>query len=102
MLPALMAHEAHVTILVVEDGARIVSSWVMLDVPQMEGIFIDPAYQGRSMVVFKMLALMKRTAREKGFLRVTTTALSPDVEAICKAIDGQKMPGSHWVLPVGE
>lgn len=102
LLPALFDHQEHVTILVVEDGEKVVSSWVMIQVPQLEGIYVDPDYRGQSAVVFKMLALMKRTARAKGFLRVTTTSVNQEIGAMCKAIGGEQLPGSHWVLPVGE
>jgi len=90
-------------VLVVEDaGGRIVGQWALIMVVHGEGVWIDPAHQKRGAVARKLWTLAGDVVRSLRASHLFTAAESSDVAALIERHQGVKLPGAHYMLPVGE
>lgn len=90
-------------VIVVEDGPKIIACWALLSVLHAECVWIHPDYRKRGVSpAARLLAGMKRVARESGAKAVATAALTDDVVALIEHIGGKELPGRHFVIGITE
>jgi hypothetical protein len=89
-------------VVVVENEAgRIVGHWMVITATHAEAVWVDPDHQKRGAVARKLWTLMSEIVRSQGASHVFTAAESPDVAALIERHQGVKLPGTHYMLPVG-
>lgn len=88
------------TIIVVEDGDRVVGCWSLLTVVHVEGLWIDSSYRKGATVGRRLIREMKALAKEKGYRAVVTTAQSDDIVGLVGNMGGHLLPGEHFVIPI--
>ena len=89
-------------VLVVEDATgTIIGCWGLLIVLHAEGVWIAPAHRKKGAVARALLQAMRTLVQEYGAESVMTAAVTPEIEAFCATLHGQRLPGSQWVLPLG-
>lgn len=91
---------ASASVLVVEDGDRIVGTWAFLHVLHAEGVYVDPAHRGRGAVARHLWRGMREIARLTGAAAVWTGANTDDVAALLLAHGATKFPVDSYVLPL--
>lgn len=87
-------------IVAVEDGDRLVACWALLRVYHVEGVWIHPDYRKRFSVVWRLLAAMRALCQKLGIGRVVTAAMSDDVRDLIVSLNGHRLPGEHYVMPM--
>lgn len=87
-----------------DDNGEIVARWLLIPLLHAECIWIAPEKRKTARVGYRLLELMKRTARSLGFDRVQTAAIDDDVVKLLAhpRIGAQIVPGLPFVLPVGK
>lgn len=101
IVPYLRPDKDDVIVVEDEDG-RIVGAWCVIETLNLHGCSIAPDLAGQPAVAFRLLREMKALARAKGFGKVTTGAMSDEIDALCVAIGAAPLPGRHYVLSVKE
>lgn len=91
---------ANSRVLVVEDGDRIVGTWTVLRVVHVECVWVHPEYRGAFGVVKRLLRGMRDIARSWGARTVFTAATTGQVRALITSLQGQALPGEHFVIPL--
>lgn len=90
-------------VLVVEDeDGRIVGQWALILALHGEGVWIDPAHQKRGAVARKLWLLAKRLMQPMAATHVFTAAETPEVAQLIERHHGVRLPGTHYMLPVGD
>lgn len=90
-------------IVVVEDTAgAIVGVWAVIRYVHVEGLWIAPDHRKRGRVGARLLAGMRRVARSWGAPAVLTGCVSEEVRKMLEHVGGAKLPGDHYVFPIGE
>lgn len=97
--PHLNPQEAQVVV-VEEDGA-IVGTWVVLRVVHVECVWVAPAYRRTGSVARRLLRGMRAAAARWHARTVVTSALTDEVRDLIRQLHGQRLPGDHFVIPVG-
>lgn len=87
-------------VFVVEDDAKIIGTWLLVQLPHAECLWIDPAYRHRSSVGRHLLKGMRMLAKCLGVSNVITGAMTDDVRDMILSVGGHRLPGDHYVLPV--
>lgn len=87
-------------VLVVEDGGEIVGTWVLVKMVHAECVWIAPAYRGSFGVAKRLLVGMRRLALACGVKTVWTSAMSDHVRSLIGTLQGVRLPGEHYVLPL--
>lgn len=90
-----------VRIEVVEDRGAVVGCWAFVRYMHAEGIWVDPGHRARSVVARHHLAALYETARDWSEPVVLTAAVSDDVRSLIERLQGQRLPGDHYVIPTG-
>lgn len=89
-------------VLVVEDPAgAIVGCWALFTSVHCEGVWVAPEHRGRGSVARRLLAGMRREARDMGASAVMTGAVSDDVRGLIAHLHGTRLPGEQYVMPLG-
>jgi N-acetylglutamate synthase-like GNAT family acetyltransferase len=86
---------------VVEDQGRIVGCWGLLVLPHVDGLWVHPDYRRGAVVQRRLLQGMRAAGQARGFTRAITTALEADVAALIEKWRGERLPGTHYLLPLG-
>lgn len=88
-------------VLVVEDDAgAIVGTWAIFGMVHVEGVWIAPAHRRRGGVARALVTGMKTVAQELGARGVVTGALTEEVRSLICHLQGSKLPGEFYVIPV--
>lgn len=87
-------------VVVVEDNDRIVGCWAIYRLVHCEGAWIDPEYRGNPRVVRRLISGMANVAQAMGGHTVLTAALTEDVATMIGKLNGQELPGRHFVIPL--
>ena len=93
-------HPEHASILVIEDGDRIVACWAVIRYVHVEGVWIDPEYRHKVGIVKRLLVGMHKIVESLGADRVLTGAVTEDVRQMIATLGGKKLPGDHYVIPL--
>jgi len=88
-------------VIVVEDAGVIVGCWSLLPVYHAEGIWIRPDYRRKGGVALRLLRGLRTVARRYGARAVCTASMDTTVSTLIERIGGQKMPGTHYTVPMG-
>lgn len=89
-------------IVVVEDAAGlIVAEWALIRYVHVEGVWIAPEHQKRGRVAGLLLRAMYAVARSWGVSAVLTCADDDQVRGLVDHLGGRRLPGDHYVLPIG-
>lgn len=88
------------TIMVVEDGDRIVGCWALLTMEHAEGVWIHPDYRQKTSVARRLWRFMQQLARERGVTRVQTGACEPVIAALLERHGATKLEMDSYILPV--
>lgn len=96
--PHLDPTRAHV--LVVEDGAEIVGTWVLMNVVHAECLWIAPRYRQGVSVARRLWTFMQRTARDMGAPVVATAAMTTDVKKLLEHVGATELQGAHYSMRV--
>ena len=91
---------ADTSIVVVEDGDRVVACWAVLRVTHLEGVWIDPAYRHRVSVVSRLLAATFQVARQFGTWAMTGAQTDDVRRLITKHLRGQRIDMDTYVVPL--
>jgi hypothetical protein len=86
-------------LLVVEDAGAIVGTWAVMPYIHVHGLWIAPAYRGRSTVMRRLLQGLERLVGRG--TPVLTSAEDPDIEAMVRNYGGRQLPGVPMVFSVG-
>jgi hypothetical protein len=89
-------------VIVVEEHGEIIGTWTLLPIWHAECVWVRPDHRSRSSVARRLLAGMWQAAKSVGTRSVWTAAMSDDVKVIIGKLNGQPLPGEHFVLPMGE
>jgi hypothetical protein len=93
---------AQTSVIVVEDGDRIVATWALMLVPHVEGVWTHPDYRHNPAVIRHLLTGMRREARAWGVSRVMTGAMDDTVRGLLAHLGAEPLPGDHYVWPLGD
>lgn len=88
-------------VLVVEDEGRIVACWALIPYWHVECLWISELHRKRGRVGLYLWRAMKAAAQAVGVKAVLTAATTHEVRELLKAVDAQKLPGDHYVMPMG-
>jgi N-acetylglutamate synthase-like GNAT family acetyltransferase len=88
-------------VIVVEDAGVIVGCWSLLPVYHAEGIWIRPDYRRQGGVALRLLRGLRTVAKRYGARAVCTASMDTTVSTLIERIGGQKMPGTHYTVPMG-
>lgn len=90
-------------VLVVEDeSGAIVGAWSLMCAWHVEGLWIDPAHQGKGSVGRRLLTTMQRWILETGSRCVLTASASASVSGLLAHIGASVVPGQTWLWSVKE
>lgn len=89
-------------VIVVEDEQQaVVGCWVALQYWHVEGLWVREDHRKRGAVLRRLKVAMAVLLNNFGVKRVMTAALTDDVRALIHEANGTKLPGDHYVVPVG-
>lgn len=88
-------------VLVIEDGDAIVGCWAAIQHWHVEGLWVHPEHRKQGSVGRRLLIAMGRLLTQIGAPSVLTAALTDDVAVLILKAGGRRLPGTHFVLPVG-
>lgn len=92
-----------VQIIVVEDGDRIVGTWAVLRVVQLEGVWIDEQYRKSGSVARRLLRRTLDVARKLTPYWAYTGAETQEVaDLLTKHLDAKKYPCETYLVPLAE
>lgn len=86
--------------IVVEDGGRVVGSWLMIRTVHAECLWAHPDYRGSFGVAKRLFRAMKECATRWGTDKVITGSVSSYVTDLIKRFGGKPMPCESFILPV--
>lgn len=90
-------------VIVVEDGDQIVGAWAIWRVVHLEGLWIAPAYRGKSSVARRLLAATLTAVRRWTPQWVMTMAATPEVKRLLtQHVGAVQVPGETFVFPIQE
>jgi hypothetical protein len=90
-------------VLVVEDeSGKVVGTWMLVLMPHLEAMWVDPAHQGKASVLRKLLSRMFAYLEEMKVPQVLTHASGPVVDAYLHKLGGTPIPGRAFILPVSK
>jgi hypothetical protein len=89
------------SVVVVEDEDAIVGCWMLVTVCHAEGVWIAPAYRRKGGVALRLLRGMRTLAKAHGASQVCTSSLDGSVTRLIERLHGQRLPGEHFLFPVG-
>lgn len=84
---------------VIERDGQILACHVLMPLWHVEGLWVHPDHR-KSTVGGRLWAAVKREAEAVGAAAVLTAALDDEVRALIAHVDGVKLPGEHYVIPV--
>lgn len=70
------------TVWVVEDDDRIVGCWAEIWLPHLEGVWIHPAYRGKTSVARRLWQGMKQIVHGHGGTSAITGAACPEIHRL--------------------
>lgn len=85
------------TVVVVEQGDRIVGVWVAMTAVHLEGLWVDPAHQGTT-VAGRLLRQMREFLQTHGITISFTIIADPQVMVLAHKAGFTRYPGDLWVL----
>lgn len=88
------------TVMVVEDGDRIVGCWALLTMEHAEGVWIHPDYRKKTSVARQLWRFMQRLLHDRGVTRVQTGACDPLTTALLERHGATKLQMDSYILPV--
>lgn len=89
-------------IVVVEDDGAIVGCWAAFPVVHVECVWVHERYRGTGSVVRRLLSGMREAVSAMGARKVFSAALTDPVRDLLVRLGGVLVPGSHYVVPMGE
>lgn len=91
----------HVAVLVVEDGDRIIGTWVLMRMAHVECFWIAPEHRGKAGVAARLLRSMRGLLMDWGTPCPLTASVTPEMTKMIKRLGGLPLPGEHFALPLG-
>jgi alkylation response protein AidB-like acyl-CoA dehydrogenase len=92
---------AQTAVLVVEDGAAIIGTWVLLRMVHVECFWIAPAHRGKAGVAARLLRTMRGLLPAWGSTCPITGSVTPEMTSMIERLGGIKLPGDQFALPMG-
>lgn len=91
-------------VVVVEDGpgGRVLSRWAATTAVHVDGLETDSDAQAHAGVAGALVDLMVRTLLSHGVSEVLCQAETPAMEALIASVQGRRVPGDTWVIPLKE
>ena len=86
-------------VVVVERDGHILGQWLATPVWHVEGLWIDPAYRGRSSVARRLWRGMQAVMSEAGATTALTGAATDQVRDLLAHAGAKKLPFDTYVLP---
>lgn len=101
-LPVLLpyAHNGDVSVVVVEDGSRIVASMAIMRVTHLEGVWIDPEYRNAG-TVRRLLGATIDAAKKWPSNWAIAGAADDRMRDILPRMGATKVPVDSYVLTLG-
>jgi hypothetical protein len=93
---------AFATVLVVEQGDRIVACWALVSILHCEGLWVHPDCRHSVGVNGRIWAGMRKLVTDAGASAVLTAAITPEIETLILKRGGTALPGTHFRLPMEE
>lgn len=90
-----------VVLVVEDDDGAIVGTWAIFPCVHVEGVWIAPGHRKRGGVARALVTGMRTVAQDMGARGVVTGALTEEVRTLICHLKGSKLPGEHYVIPVG-
>ena len=91
-----------VLLAVYDDEGEIVGTWAAFQRWHVEGVYIVPEHRHGPGVARRLLAGMSRLLTSVGASTAITFANRRAVRLLIAKLGGRKVPGSCYVLPVGD
>lgn len=88
-------------VLVIEEGAQIIGTWVALKMEHVECFWISPEHRGKAGVAARLLRDMRGLLASWGAPCPLTASVTPEMSAMIERLGGIKLPGEHFALPLG-
>src|SRR5688572_32408058 len=89
-------------VIVVEDGDRSVGGQGLLRYLHADGFWRHPGDKRGAEIARVRRNRMYEEARASGDRVLLTAAIHARVEKLIQYAGGKQLPGSHWVLPIGD
>lgn len=86
------------SVVVVEDGDRIVGCWAVWAVVHVEGLWVHPDYRQKPSVGRRLWRAMRRAVADRGSSAVVTAACSEAVRDLLATARATVVPGEFFVL----
>jgi ribosomal protein S18 acetylase RimI-like enzyme len=96
----LPIRDSEILVVEAEDGT-VIGCWAAIRYVHVEGLWVDPAYRRPGLVSRALWTGMQTLVRGLGVQAVLTAALTDDVRRLIVHAGGTKLPGDHYVLPMG-
>ena len=90
------------TIVVVEEGDKIIATWTMMKVLHLEGLWAAPEYRGNAGMARRLLRCVGETAKGMGEWIALTGAQDDHVRDLLKRTGASKVEMDTFLFPVGE
>lgn len=87
-------------VVVVEDGDRVVASWLALNTVHLEGLYIDPANRHLATVAGKLFAGMVEALQRIGTHEALTITTDPIVRAMAVRAGFEPVTGELFKLTI--
>lgn len=89
-------------VIVVENDEKIVGSWILMQVFHMECVWVHPDHRGNGSVARRLLSGMMNLIKSLGLKGAVTNSMTPEIDKIIEKLNGVKIPGEFYFIPVGE
>jgi hypothetical protein len=90
---------ASTSVLVVEDGEKLVGCWAFITVLHAEGVYVDPGYRSNAGVARHLWRGMRECADSLKAAACWAAVDTPQIVALLEAHGAQKFPFDSYVLP---
>lgn len=100
-LDGLVIHPNAEVYVVEDEGGQVIGCWALLQAWHADGIWIHPDHRGKAGVGRELLACLSASGIAKQIPAVWTTIETPGVEELAEKFGATRIPGAHFLLPVG-
>jgi EAL domain-containing protein (putative c-di-GMP-specific phosphodiesterase class I) len=86
--------------IVTDDAGKVIGTWALVSLLHAEGVWIDPAHQGKAGVARLLWRQMQAFVREHGASSVLTGANTPEVAQLLERHGAHKIEATTYTLPM--
>jgi hypothetical protein len=91
----------HTNVMVVEKDKELIATWSLIPYYHAECAWVAEKYRKNPNVLKRLVVGMKKMANEVGVGSVIASATTEETAKLLLHMDGQKLPGEHYVIHFG-